>query len=60
MIADDIISLFQAYPNVMVGLSNSNFTIYSGIPLSILNKLTWRSAILVYSEGTDNYIGLPV
>jgi hypothetical protein len=60
MIADDIISLFQDYSNVMVGSSNSYFTIYSGIPLYVLNKLTWRSAILVYSEETGNYIALPV
>ena len=39
----------------MVESSNSYHTIYSGIGMSVLSKLTWRNAILVYSEETGTY-----
>jgi hypothetical protein len=46
VIAGDIVLLFQDYPHVTDESSNSYYTIYSGILLSVLHTLTWRSAIL--------------
>ena len=48
----DTVSSFQDYSHVMVESSNSYHTIYSWILMSVLSKLTWRNAILVYSEET--------
>ena len=55
-IVADTVSSFQEYPHVMVGSSNLYYTIYSGILMSVLNKLTRRYAILVYSEETGSHI----
>ena len=54
----DTVSSFQDYSNVMIESSNSYHTIYSGILMSVLSKLTWRNAILVYSGETGTYISL--
>ena len=38
------------------GTSNSYDTTYSGIMMSVLDKLTWITAILVYCDETGSYI----
>ena len=55
-IVADTVSSFQDYSHVMIGSSNSYHTIYSGIGMSVLSKVTWRNAILAYSEETGTYI----